>query len=147
MALARALSLPANIPMRSLLGKRGDWLAWYIGRLARGTRDGSPEHRLATLIACLCARTAPGLSTENLRAIDMTEAWARDGEDNRKEARRITFAAYAAYYAVAISTAVAAAADVAYAAAADTYADQHFAAMADLIRAAVPVCPMPAETP
>lgn len=89
----------------------------------------------------------------------MTEAWARDGEDNRKEARRITFAAYAAanaaytaYYAVAISTAVAAAAaDVAYAAAnaaaADTYADQHFAAMADLIRAAVPVCPMPAETP
>lgn len=144
MALARALSLPANIPMRSLLGKRGDWLAWYIGRLARGTRDGSPEHRLATLIACLCARTAPGLSTENLRAIDMTEAWARDGEDNRKEARRITFAAYAAanaaytaYYAVAISTAVAA----------DTYADQHFAAMADLIRAAVPVCPMPAETP
>lgn len=81
----------------------------------------------------------------------MTEAWTRDGEDNRKEARRITFAAYAAYYAVAISTAVAAAADVAYAAAnaaaADTYADQHFAAMADLIRAAVPVCPMPAETP
>lgn len=59
---------------------RGDWLAWYLGRLGEVAGHGSPEHRRAVLVACLCARTvshrAGGWAEEMGTLLSRVEAWA-----------------------------------------------------------------------
>lgn len=136
---------------------RGDWMAWWLGALGARAGQGSPEHRRAVLVACLCARTAPRLPAESLRALDLIEAWAWGGEDCLEDARQMAYAAsvaYAATYAAAYAAYAAAnAANAAADAAANAYAANaaawhnarrdHLAALADLIRAAVPVVPLP----
>lgn len=62
---------------------RGDWLAWWLGRLGKGAGDGSAAHRRAVLVACLCARTLPSLSEEDERHLTLLEIWALGGEDGR----------------------------------------------------------------
>jgi hypothetical protein len=140
---------------------RADWLAWYLGKL--GTRDGygSPAHRRAVLIACLCARTASHNWHDSLyeRAVSLAERWAWGDEtvtlddlhasayvadpyaaDAAAFVRGIAAAAYADAYADAAYSAALAAADAyANAAAART---AHLASLADLIRAAVPEVPL-----
>lgn len=62
----------------------GDWLAWYLGALGARAGQGSPQHRTAVLVACLCARTAGSFAGEWREEIDRllgrVEAWAH-GED------------------------------------------------------------------
>lgn len=143
----------------------------YLGRRAFAAGEGTPDHRMVTLLACLCARTAPRMPAQSLRAIDMIEAWAWGwGEDLRKEAHQIAYGeaaettsaaaaaaaatdvASVASYVVATdaadaasSTAYAAATDVVAVAASDAEGEdwntamrRHIAALADLVRAAVP---------
>jgi hypothetical protein len=135
----------------------------HIARLAFVAGEGSAAHRIATLLACLCARTSPHLPTKSARAIDLTEAWALGGDDRRKEACEMAeaaayaaadasaYAAATAAYAAADASAYAAATAADYAADASAYADdggdwntnshRHLAALADLVRAAVPKFP------
>lgn len=144
----------------------------HIARLAFVAGEGSAAHRIATLLACLCARTSPHLPTKSARAIDLTEAWALGGDDRRKEACEMAeaadkatavsgggvydvAAAYAAAAAKAAATAAEAAATAAGATAAadavaasaddggdwNTNSHRHLAALADLVRAAVPKFP------
>lgn len=59
----------------------GDWLAWLLGRLARGAAIGSPEHRRAVLIGCLCVRTVLPLISGDDRVclenhMESLELWA-----------------------------------------------------------------------
>jgi len=138
---------------------RGDWMAWYLGNLAVDAGKGSPPHRRAVLIACLCARTAPlsaEWSEEIIRALGTIEAWAR-GEsldiDSARErlwafrrsasADDVDAAAYAASTAVTASVADSAAGGAAYSAACAWGARkaEHLAALADLIRSAIPEAP------
>ena len=137
---------------------RGDWLAWYLGRLAARDGYGSPAHRRAVLIACLCARTAShrwrGPACE--RAVALAERWAWGDETVTLDDLRATAdaaATYAAADATADAAATYAAADAAATYAAATYAayaaahddaaalTAHLAGLADMIRAAVPEVP------
>lgn len=132
---------------------RGDWMAWWLGRLAEPSGDGSPEHRRAVLAACRCARTDPRLSEPGVRALDLIEAWAQGGEDRRKEASEI--AVYDASLSVVQCADAALRADAAsaacYVAANEAVRppDLHtsklgaVANLAALIRDAVPVVPLP----
>ena len=125
---------------------RGDWLAWYVGAVARRTTDGSPEHRRAVLIACLCARTAPHLLAADERAISLLEEWAWGGADRRQDAYWIA-AAYAVYAAAEAATEPGYTAEAATTAATScAYAgkltfDRCLADLADLIRSAIPTPP------
>ena len=157
---------------------RGDWMAWYLGRLAARAGQGSPEHRRATLVSVLCARTATphaGQWREEIEALlAQIEEWAHGdaGVDLGAVWGRLwtirSSAAYAAYASSSAADAAAYAADVyasssaadaaaaAYAAAdayayaaTDVYAADaaarraHLADLADMIRDAVPVVPLP----
>ena len=128
---------------------RGDWLAWYLGKLGARDGHGSPAHRRAVLVACLCARTASHYwrNAECEQAVTLTERWAWGDETaTRAELRNAAYAARAADYAAAAYAYTAArAAYAADAYAADAYADArtaHLASLADLIRAAVPEVPL-----
>ena len=116
---------------------RGDWLAWYLGRLGARDGHGSTAHRRAVLIACLCARTAShnwhGPSYE--QAVALAERWAW-GDDSIS----LDDLHASAYVADAYANAANAAAAAAYAANAARTA--HLASLADLIRAAVPEVPL-----
>ena len=126
---------------------RGDWLAWYLGRLAARAGQGSPEHRRATLVSVLCARTATphaGQWREEIEALlAQIEEWAHGvarvdlgALRGRLWAVRIS-ATNTAYYAAL------AAAHAAYAVADAAARRAHLADLADLIRAAVPTPPPP----
>lgn len=120
---------------------RGDWLAWYLGKLGARDGHGSTAHRRAVLVACLCARTVSRYwrSPECERAVSLAERWAWGDETvTRDDLRDATHATYA--YAAAAAYAAAYAADAgAYDADART---AHLASLADLIRAAVPEVPL-----
>ena len=140
---------------------RGDWLAWYLGRLAARAGQGSPEHRRATLVSVLCARTATphaGQWREEIEALlAQIEEWAHGvarvdlgALRGRLWAVRISATNTAYYAALAAAHAAYAVADAANAAAHAAYAvadaaarRAHLADLADLIRAAVPVVPLP----
>ena len=117
---------------------RGDWLAWYLGKLGARDGHGSPAHRRAVLVACLCARTASRYwrSPACERAVSLAERWAWGDETATRDDLRAAasaasdaYGAYAAYAAAiyaardAVNAAYAAdaAADAADAAAADAY--------------------------
>jgi len=106
--------------------KRGDWMLWLLGSLS-----GKPEsdsHKKLVLTACQCARLALPYAKEGelrpLRAIEVTEAWARGDEGIRREdVRKAADAAHAAAAAAhAAADAAHAAAHAAYAAADAAYA-------------------------
>ena len=120
---------------------RGDWLAWYLGKLGARDGHGSPAHRRAVLVACLCARTASRYwrSPECERAVSLAERWAWGDETVTRDDLRA--AAYAAY-AAAADAAAAAAHAVADAAAYAVARMAHLAGLADLIRAAVSEVPL-----
>jgi len=108
---------------------RGDWLAWYLGRLGARDGHGSPAHRRAVLVACLCARTASRhwrspasrhwRSPACERAVSLAERWAWGDETVTRDDLRDAYAAAdaaaarAAAYAAANAAANAAAADAA----------------------------------
>ena len=115
---------------------RGDWLAWYLGALGARDGHGSPAHRRAVLVACLCARTASHYwrNPECEQAVTLTERWAWGDETaTRAELRNAPDPADAAAAARAADYAAAAYADARTA---------HLASLADLIRAAVPEVPL-----
>jgi len=144
---------------------RADWMIWLLGRLA-----GPPEsegRRALVLCAADCAETAlPYVRDEETAAISLAciqtcRAWAH-GEASAEELReaRDAAGAYGAYDAAADAAAYAAdaaadaaayaayaAADAAayaaaYAAAADAARMKALAAMADIVRAHYPICPV-----
>lgn len=123
--------------------ERGDWLAWYLGRLGQRDGYGSPAHRRAVLISCLCARTASRWwrDPESERAVSLAEQWAW-GDETITRARLRSSYADASAYATA-SAAYVASASAAYVAAAYATASRetHLADLADLIRAAVTEVP------
>lgn len=53
-------------------------IAWYLGRLAERDGHGSPAHRRAVLVACLCARTASQRWSDpsSEQAVSLAERWA-----------------------------------------------------------------------
>jgi len=126
--------------------QRGDWMLWLLGELS--DKPESVSHKKLVLVACQCARLALPYAKEGelrpLRAIEVTEAWARGDEGIRREdVRKAADAAYAAAHAAAYASVYAAyaaadaadaayaAADAAYAAAHATYAAAHAADAAD----------------
>ena len=130
--------------------QRGDWMLWLLGKLS-----GKPEsdsHKKLVLIACKCARLSLPYVKEGelrpLRAIEVTEAWARGDkgirrEDVRKAAHAAYDAAYAAHAAYAAAYAAYDAAHAAYAAAdaADTSRRSTLEKCADIVRGYYPVAP------
>ncbi len=81
--------------------ERGDWMLWFLGKLAGGV--GSDSRKKLALVACQCARLSltnvKKGETGPLKAIEITEAWAR-GEVGitLKDVRVVAYdAAYAAY--------------------------------------------------
>jgi hypothetical protein len=131
----------------------GHWMAWCLGRLAEMAGDGSPEHRRAVLVACRCARTDPRLSEPGAHALDLIEAWALGGEDRRGEAFTIAVNADDAAESAAVAALrVRNNANNCHNAASETAdwasdAEAHLRALADLIRATVPVVPLPGGAP
>lgn len=139
---------------------RGNWMAWYLGKLAESTEDGSPEHRRAVLVTCLCVRAFPTLSEESLQSLGLIEEWAWGGESFRREAQKLACssldmavddethrAAAAAFEVSSVArfhhTAAMSAHDaLVYLRYSDGW-EADPAALADLIRAAVPVIPLP----
>lgn len=144
---------------------RGDWLAWYLGRLAAPDGHGSPAHKRATLIACFCARTASVFWRDPAceLAVAMTERWAwgdetvtiaaldaaADSIASVGHVGHMADAAYAAYAAAALAHADDAAAYAALAVSAAARDDDdiesvrmaHLASIADMIRSAIPEVP------
>ena len=124
---------------------RGDWMIWLLGKLS-----GKPEsvsHKKLVLVACQCARLALPYAKEGelrpLRAIEVTEAWARGDEGIRREdVRKAADAADAtAHAAYAAAHAAYAAAD----AAADAAATSRISTLekcADIVRDYYPVAPI-----
>ena len=109
---------------------RGDWLAWYLGKLGARDGHGSTAHRRAVLVACLCARTVSRYwrSPECERAVSLAERWAWGDETvTRDDLRAAASAASDAYGASAASDAAIYAA-AAYAAYAADAADAAYAA-------------------
>jgi len=111
--------------------QRGDWMLWLLGKLS-GNPESASRKRLV-LTACQCARLAlPYVESGELRplrAIEVTEAWARGDEGIRREDVRKA-AAHAAYAAYAAASASAYAAASASASAADAAAHAAYAAYA-----------------
>ena len=106
---------------------RGDWMLWYLGKLA-GNPESTSRRRL-TLVCCKCARLAlayvPDGEIRPLVAIETAEKWARHEPgvslgDVRTAAAAASAAAGSAY--AADSAYAASAAEAAYAAAAAAYA-------------------------
>jgi len=116
--------------------QRGDWMLWLLGKLS-----GKPEsvsRKKLVLVACQCARLALPYAKEGelrpLRAIEVTEAWARGDEGIRREDVR-----KAADAADAAADAAYAAAYAAYAAA--TSRISTLEKCADIVRDYYPVAP------
>ena len=96
---------------------RGDWMLWYLGKLA-GNPESTSRRRL-TLVCCKCARLAlayvPDGEIRPLVAIETAEKWARHEPGVSLGGVR---SAAAAASAAAGSASAASAAEAAYAAAA-----------------------------
>lgn len=100
-------------------------IAWYLGHLAERDGHGSPAHRRAVLVACLCARTASHHWRDAAceQAVSLTERWAWGDEtvtrdDLHAAGDRLRTALHRAALGLSARTTSYAAADVAsYAAA------------------------------
>lgn len=57
---------------------RADWMLWYLGALAVRDGRGSPAHRRAVLITCLCARVSSCFWRDSSceKAVSLAERWA-----------------------------------------------------------------------
>jgi len=86
--------------------QRGDWMLWLLGKLS--DKPESVSHKKLVLVACQCARLALPYAKEGelrpLRAIEVTEAWARGEKGIRREDVRSAADAADAAYAAAAST-------------------------------------------
>jgi len=145
-SIGRALEQTDQSPQRLWEEcNRADWMAWYLGKLAARDGYGSPAHKRAVLVACLCARAASHHWRDPAceRAVALAESWAWGDET-------VTLAALARAYATARADAAAYAAasaawpagSAAYAAASAATRAARLASLSDLIRAAVPEVPL-----
>jgi hypothetical protein len=125
--------------------KRGDWMLWL---LAQGIKRGDTRHRKVVLACCKCVRLAlkyvPKGEKRPLKAIQLTEKWARGDNSsitlsNLRAAAADAAAAYAAAYAADAAAAYAAYAAAYAAAAAAAYAAN---AAADKKQAHIKMCNM-----
>lgn len=127
-------------------------LMGLLGRIGNAAGRDSPEHRRTVLVACLCSRTAMHLEERRQKgelATAALEAWAwgDDSVDVHAAATQLTWG-----YAIDASDASYAAFDAAASYAfflggdqLDTYEGHrrtHLRALCDLVRAAVPICPL-----
>jgi hypothetical protein len=120
--------------------QRPDWMLWALARCVRGAH-GSDEHKAIVRIAVACAETAlPHVKDEHTQGVirhclQVVTAWL-EGHATLDEVRAARWEAWDA-----AADAYAYAAD-AYAADAAAYArSRASAAMADIVRAHVPVAP------
>jgi hypothetical protein len=95
-ATARLWEAPERISSEGkalLAAKVQEWWAtsesaedmmWFLRGWAQG--EGSPEHREVVRLLVLCVRTVPDLTDKDRQALDLLEALAAGGEDQRKKA-------------------------------------------------------------
>jgi len=57
--------------------------------LASAKGNGSDEHREVVRLLILCVRTVPSLTTRDLQALELLDAWCAGGKDLRREARSL----------------------------------------------------------
>lgn len=62
----------------------------FLGWWAKANGNGSAEHLEVVRILVLCARTTPDLTTYDLSALDILDAWAAGGNDCRRKAEELT---------------------------------------------------------
>lgn len=144
-------------------------MAWWVGAMGELTGLGSAAHRRAALIALLCARTVCHLVRQRHEEIeellDRIEAWVRgynlvdplavrDRLQELRDVTRYTATAStfdAAFYAASATTRVNIRAFTYNAVNSAAYAHRNLplqlAELADLLRSAIPTCPLPDEAP